>query len=242
MRRYYILSFFILLVVSVAFADVVRFLDSSEIQQYHGELGKWTLVASTAELNGLIKKYDTSIEKVREINGASFSIKDYIFIPYSDNYLKELEGKGIIRLTTKCAENDFMWPLAKVESISSSFGHRGGHFHPGADMPTQKGTPILAAMDGRIVFTGYTGGHGKTIFIEHRNDLYTRYSHCSAMLVKNGEYVKQGQIIGLVGSSGRSTGNHLHFEIRYKDIPLNPLDFLPINDKLKETHQMRSWK
>jgi len=242
MRRYLSSSIFIVLFISVVYADVSLFVDSADIQQYRGELGKWTIAGSTGELNGMLKKYDTSITRVREVNGASFSFSDYIFIPYSEKYLKELEENGITRAKANISENDFIWPLSRVESISSAFGHRGGQFHTGADMPASKGTPIVAAMDGRVVFTGYTGGHGKTIYLEHRNDFYTRYSHTSVMLVKNGDYVKQGQVIGMVGSSGRSTGNHLHFEIRYKDIPLNPLDFLPLNERLKEAHQMRSWK
>ncbi|MBN1531905.1 MAG: M23 family metallopeptidase [Spirochaetes bacterium] len=226
----------------MAFATETVFVDNSDVQQYRGELGKWMSLKSMAELNVLMSKYDTNISKVREINGASFSIRDYIFVPYSEKYVKELESQGVTRKSVEANENDFLWPLNCVDTISSPFGMRGRQMHTGTDMPSPRGTLILAAMDGRAVFTGYTGGHGRTIYLEHRNDFFTRYSHCSVILVKNGDYVKRGQVIGLVGSSGRSTGNHLHFEIRYKDVPLNPLDFLPINDHLKEAHQLRNWR
>jgi hypothetical protein len=242
MKRYLTISLLLLFLSAGAFASETVFVDNAEIQQYRGELGKWMSLHSMAELNGLVTKFDTSMSKVREINGASFSIRDHIFVPYSEKYVKDMEGQGISRKCIEANENDFLWPLNVVDNISSPFGMRGRQMHTGADMPSSKGTLILAAMDGRIVFTGYTGGHGRTIYLEHRNDFFTRYSHCSVILVKNGDYVKRGQVIGLVGSSGRSTGNHLHFEIRYKDVPLNPLDFLPINDRLKEAHQLRNWR
>ncbi len=242
MKRYFIISAFALLFSALSATAETVPIDNLEIQQYRGEIGKWVHLSSMGELNAFLKKIDTNMSKIRDINGPSFSIRDYIFIPFSENYLKSLEDQGIQRKHVEANESDFIWPLNQVENISSPFGMRCGQLHTGADMPSPKGTPIIAVMDGRTVFTGYTGGHGKTIYLEHRNDFYTRYSHCSVMLVKNGDFVKRGQIIGYVGSSGRSTGNHLHFEIRYKDVPLNPLDFLPINERLIQAHQMRNWR
>ena len=78
--------------------------------------------------------------------------------------------------------------------------------------------------------------------IQHRNGLITRYGHQTAVLVKKGEFVKKGQIIGLVGSTGRSTGNHVHFEILCNTIPLDPLDFLPDSSKIQIVHQLKNWK
>ncbi|MCL2025750.1 MAG: M23 family metallopeptidase, partial [Leptospirales bacterium] len=78
----------------------------------------------------------------------------------------------------------------------------------------------------------YNGGHGNTILVAHKNNFYTRYSHNSENLVKPGDEVKKGQIIALAGSTGNSTGPHLHFEIRFNDIPLNPLDFLPTDEDI----------
>ena len=218
------------------------FLDNAEIQRYKGSLGKWISIPSMPSLKQYVRKYNTSLSKVRELNGNSITLNSYLFIPYSDGYLKTLQSKGIQRIDTKASDNEFIWPLGKISHISSAFGMRAGRLHTGADVPAQRGTPVLSAMDGRIVFVGYSSGHGKTILIEHRNNFYTRYSHNSVNFVKKGDFVKRGQMIAYVGSSGRSTGNHLHFEIRYNDIPLNPLDFLPLKKNLKNVHQIRNWK
>lgn len=234
---------FVLIVPSMmSFAREKIYVDNQEIQQYKGELGKWINVASTANLTYLVQKFDVTAAKVKEANGNSISLKNYIFVPYSEKYIKDLEEKGITRSFIEGTDNDFIWPLGYVDIISSPFGMRCGQLHTGADMPAPKGTAIIAAMDGRVVFSGYIGGHGKSIYLEHRDYFFTRYSHTSEILVKDGDLVKKGQVIGLVGSSGRSTGNHLHFEIRYKDIPLNPLDFLPFNKFLKNAHFLKSWK
>ncbi len=100
---------------------------------------------------------------------------------------------------------------------------------------------IVAVMDGRVLSTRYDGGFGRTICMEHRDNFFTRYAHCDVILVKDGDFIRKGQLIGLVGSTGTSTGNHLHFEIRYNDIPLNPLDFLPYKENLRHMHKFRNW-
>jgi murein DD-endopeptidase MepM/ murein hydrolase activator NlpD len=202
----------------------------------------WTTAESQAMLNYYIGKFYITVKDVQEINGTSITWGEYIFIPYSEKYIQELETQGIKRDSLVSQKSDFIWPLSNVSSISSTFGQRNGRFHTGTDMPATKGTPIVAVMDGRIITTCYDSGLGYNIYLEHRDNFFTRYAHCSKFLVKSGDYVKKGQIIGLVGSSGVSTGNHLHFEIRYNDIPLNPLDFLPYKQNLVQTHMLRNWK
>ena len=95
--------------------------------------------------------------------------------------------------------------------------------HKGVDIACRRGTPILAAGDGEVVSIGTTGNYGNSIIIRHKiNNISTLYAHNSALLVKEGDRVKKGQIIALAGSTGHSTGSHLHFEVRYQDIVLNP--------------------
>lgn len=115
---------------------------------------------------------------------------------------------------------------------SSNFGWRIDPFtgknamHAGVDFMAPKGTPIMASAAGVVVFAGFHPEYGNMVEIDHGNDIATRYGHASRLLVKVGQVVRSGQEIAEVGSTGRSTGNHLHFEVRYKGIAQNPRRFL----------------
>lgn len=98
-------------------------------------------------------------------------------------------------------------------------------FHPGIDISAPKGSKVLAAADGLIVYAGRRLGYGKLVSIEHKFGLVTRYGHLDRYTVKAGQRVKKGDIIGYVGSTGRATGSHLHYEVRLRNQPLNPLRF-----------------
>lgn len=98
--------------------------------------------------------------------------------------------------------------------------------HEGIDFLAEHGTPILAAADGVVSFAGYHRQYGYMVDIDHGNDLVTRYAHCSKLFVKAGDIVHRGLKLGHVGSTGRSTGPHLHFEVRFKGVPQNPMRFL----------------
>jgi len=123
------------------------------------------------------------------------------------------------------------WPIADAV-LSSNFGYRidpfTGHnaFHEGVDFPAEAGTPILAAASGKVVFADRHPEYGKLVEIDHGNGLVTRYAHASLLLVRRGDLVVGGQRIAGVGSTGRSTGAHLHFEIRLHGIAQNPARFL----------------
>ncbi len=234
-----ILLFFL---CGVSFAEEVIQVDNQYVQEYKGRLGAWTVVESQAKLNSLISRSGITLKEVQDLNGATISWGSFVFIPYSEKYIQELEAQGVKRDTVVSQKNDFIWPISRVTNISSTFGPRNGGLHTGTDMPATRGMLIVAVMDGRILSTGWAGGLGKSILIEHRDNFYTRYAHCDQLLVKMGDYVKKGQAIGTVGNTGHSTGNHLHFEIRYNDIPLNPLDFLPLKQNLVQPHMFRNWK
>lgn len=119
---------------------------------------------------------------------------------------------------------------------SSLFGaridpFRGSHtFHEGVDFPGAVGTPIQAAGNGTVTFAGYHPEYGNMIDLDHGNGLVSRYAHNSRLKVRRGDTVLVGQKIALLGNSGRSTGPHLHFEIRYKNVPQNPLRFIATPD------------
>ena len=121
---------------------------------------------------------------------------------------------------------------ASLEYISSGFGFRAdpftgaGAFHPGLDFRGPIGAPIYAAARGTISFVGQRSGYGNCVEIDHGNGLITRYAHMSGFRTVPGKAVEPGEVIGLIGSTGRSTGPHLHFEVRINDRPVNPRPFL----------------
>ncbi|WP_170290041.1 M23 family metallopeptidase [Qipengyuania gaetbuli] len=121
---------------------------------------------------------------------------------------------------------------ARKDLISSGFGYRRDPFngraamHSGLDFKGATGTPIYAAAKGRVTFVGRKGGYGNTVEITHGNGLMTRYAHMSKFNAKVGQQVLPGQTIGAIGSTGRSTGPHLHFEVRINNRAVNPRTFL----------------
>lgn len=121
---------------------------------------------------------------------------------------------------------------ASLEFISSGFGYRSdpfsgeGAFHAGLDFKGPIGAPIYAAAEGTVTFAGIKQGYGNCIEVSHGNGLVTRYAHMSAFRASVGQKVPAGAVIGAIGSTGRSTGPHLHFEVRINDRPVNPRPFL----------------
>jgi murein DD-endopeptidase MepM/ murein hydrolase activator NlpD len=125
-----------------------------------------------------------------------------------------------------------MW--AHLGKINNEFGFRrnpfGGRsyeFHPGMDIDGERGDEVIAPANGTVIKAGWTGGYGNMVEIDHGNGLTTRYGHLSRIEAEVGEKITRGQLIGLVGSTGRSTGPHLHFELRLNDRSINPRHFLP---------------
>lgn len=122
------------------------------------------------------------------------------------------------------------WPVAG--DVTSPFGERknpmgpGNDFHPGLDIAAEEGTAIAAAAAGRVVSAGPDGGYGNLIVVDDGNGVTTRYGHCSQIYARVGDVVAPGQTIGAVGSTGHSTGPHLHFEVRVDDKPVDPTQFL----------------
>lgn len=245
MKKFSICVIAILLCCGAVTAAERVFIDNTEIQEYKGRLGKWMMMGSGAALVPLAREFGSTADEVYSINenpARKIGHGTYVFVPYSDSYLEKLSARGTVRSAIDSPDDEFIWPIEDVRNISSVLGLRGGRFHSGMDIPAQRGKPVCASMEGRVICSIYLAGFGNTIDIEHRNNFITRYSHLSANFVKKGDFVRKGQIVGLVGSTGVSTGNHLHFEIRCNDIPLDPLDFLPTNDGLKLLHTIKNWK
>ena len=121
-------------------------------------------------------------------------------------------------------EKSFINPTDGV--LTSDYGVRDGRNHNGVDIGAEAGTEICAAGDGEVAYAGVVSGYGKYILIDHHNGYETAYAHCSEILVKAGESVSKGQLIAHVGSTGNSSGPHLHFEVKHCGEFCDPLDFV----------------
>ncbi len=114
------------------------------------------------------------------------------------------------------------------------FGGRAYEFHPGMDIGGDRGDEVVAPGRGTVIKAGWTGGYGNMIEIDHGNGVTTRYGHLSKIEVQVGDMVNRGDLIGLIGSTGRSTGPHLHYELRLGDRPINPRLLLPQEQQFVE--------
>ena len=130
----------------------------------------------------------------------------------------------------RAADAPQFWPV--TGPITGPFGERSdpfngeGAFHAGVDISSTFGQEILAPADGDVTFADTFSGYGRMISIDHGHGLTTRYGHLSGFTVIEGQHVQRGQVIGYVGMSGRSTGPHLHYEVRINDTPVNPTKYL----------------
>jgi len=118
----------------------------------------------------------------------------------------------------------FSWPVRG--RISSPYGPRWGRMHHGIDIAVNTGTEVRASAAGRVSFSGWNGDYGYLVIIDHGDGVETRYAHNSRLLVSAGQYVTRGQVIALSGSTGNSTGPHVHFEIRFRGSSVNPINYL----------------
>jgi murein DD-endopeptidase MepM/ murein hydrolase activator NlpD len=150
-----------------------------------------------------------------------------------DGENSELEGQ-LRGLVAKADPAYIPSAWAHLGKINNEFGFRrnpfGGRtyeFHPGMDIDGERGDLVIAPANGTIIKAGWQGGYGNMVEIDHGNGLTTRYGHLSRIDVAIGDPVIRGQLLGLVGSTGRSTGPHLHYEMRLNDRPINPRHFLP---------------
>ncbi len=203
--------------------------------------GVFVKVARNDTLGKLADKYGSSQDAVKIANAMksdTLHLGEEIFLP-GGKLIPETEtrvaskGRGRIRgASAKISGASFRFRWPAMGRISSNFGWRKSPFgrrrvfHSGLDIAAPRGTPIKAASDGTVVHSGWMGGYGKAVVLSHSKGLTTLYGHCSKLIVRPGTRVSRGQTIALVGSTGRSTGNHVHFEVRVGGKLQNPLKYL----------------
>lgn len=171
-----------------------------------GVPGKKEVTAVVKSYNGIDVSTDIKSEKV-------------LVEPVS-----KIVAVGTKSLPRTVASGFFRYPLRGY--ITSRYGQRWGRLHTGVDIAAPTGSPIYAADGGTVIFSGWESGYGYLIKIDHKNGYVTYYGHASKLLVKSGDKVYKGQEVALVGSTGHTTGPHLHFEVRKNGVPVNPLPYL----------------
>jgi lipoprotein NlpD len=183
------------------------------------------------------KAYDLSHHELARVNG----IKDptqlragqRLFIPGATRQLPvdtlaPAESQPEVAKLPQERPSDsegFLWPVNGM--INSGFGRRGSTFHDGVDIAAPQGTPIRAIAAGDVIYSDKLRGYGNMIIIRHDQDIVSVYAHNEVNLVRQGETVNRGDIVARVGTTGRVTGPHLHFEIRENNAARDPLQYLP---------------
>ena len=175
---------------------------------------------------GIVDVITTDKEDETTVKVAKSNIKKEI-TEQIEKIEKEIEKQKEIESHTVNGVYLEVKPVSGI--ITSRFGNRESirsYGHTGLDIAAPAGTPIKAAADGKVTFSGYSGGYGYVVKMSHGNGIETYYGHCSALYVSAGEKVEAGDTIAAVGSTGNSTGNHLHFEVRVNGQEVNPQNYL----------------
>ncbi len=202
----------------VAFED--EFVDNSKMYADEKEL-------ITAGVEGV----DRIVAEVARVNGEEQK-RTIVSTTRISNPINAVYYKGTKPIPARSGTGTFIFPLKSKYIRSAYFGERYGvsgvsEVHKGNDYACPEGTKIYAADGGVVTFAGWASGYGYMVKIDHGGLYETIYGHCSKLLVEEGEKIYQGKNIALVGNTGRSTGSHLHFEVRYKGVPINPDSVLP---------------
>ena len=207
---------------------------------YNSSLKRRTLpyvLKEDESLAELAERFELSEQAILEVNPVGdltiLEEGDAIQLPWMPSVLNHEDYSTsnigeIAKLDPETGEpfsDEMIWPVGGT--LTSGYGWRRGRIHAGIDIIGPTGTPILAAMDGTVVYSGWYYGYGYMIDIRHPNGVVTRYAHASRLYVSVGEKVSQGQAIMAMGSTGRSTAPHLHFEVRVNGQAHNPITYLP---------------
>jgi murein DD-endopeptidase MepM/ murein hydrolase activator NlpD len=218
--------------LSLAYGAPLITIHSTEIATYDEKIPYGTQYIDNASIyqgeteiksRGIFGKQRIVAEVVRT-NGMEVSRKIQSSDKLSDP-VDEVLYRGTKPIPPKEGTGTFAYPI-RTYTITSRFGMRWGRMHTGVDFAAATGTKIYASDGGTVTYAGWKTGYGYMLIINHGSLYETYYAHCSKLLVGAGDKIYQGQNIALVGSTGNSTGPHLHFEIRYHDKPKNPLDIL----------------
>jgi len=210
-------------------------------------LGTWHQVEEGDTARSVAERYGADPEVLAELNDlpleGEITRRDEVFVPKQGGAAPGTGAPPPEPLSAAtapspasdggCGKGDrpcLAWPLDG--EVSSGFGERGGKPHDGIDIPAERGTPVEAAADGVVLYSGdEIKGYGNLVIIRHSGGIITVYAHGDKNLVSEGDEVKAGQQVAQVGDSGTATTTHLHFEVRVDEQPRDPLDYLTPREK-----------
>lgn len=190
-------------------------------------------VAAGETLFHIAHEYDVPVDELAKANhisdARSLSVGQDLVIPRTPTATAEppsSKGRRAARKAEPVGRPGGVldWPLRGV--LYARFGNKGGDPHEGIDLAAPTGTPVKAAAAGTVIFAGEQEGYGLIAIVQHADGLITLYAHNRDLRVKNGQSVREGQVLATVGESGRTSGPHLHFEVRKGGKPVDPLQFL----------------
>ena len=200
----------VVLIDSLFQLDTVPYALINEINLYASNMPS----QSAVDLASLLPWSNTNVEPGQEVYGAWNTTNPNAYGPE----LSQKDTVVLVQLTNgPCG---FSMPVPPV--VTSRFGWRDGRPHNGVDLDLEVGDPVRSAFPGVVRFAGTFGGFGRLVVVRHYNGLETYYAHLHRLKVKSGDVLEAGEAVGLGGSSGHSTGSHLHFEVRFKGVPIDP--------------------
>jgi murein DD-endopeptidase MepM/ murein hydrolase activator NlpD len=190
-----------------------------------------SIQAKLQKINDYLRKRGLKGFSIKSVGGDGNAEESKL----TDNEKYSMYDEYLSRLLNSVAFTPMGYP--RISSITSAFGYRSDPFdsedaeyHPGIDFRGHKGDAVKTTANGKVIFTGWKGGYGNCIIVKHANDFETLYGHLSRIGVKEGQEVSTGDVIGKIGSTGHSTGAHLHYEVRKNGKPVNPAKFLTLNN------------
>ncbi len=180
-------------------------------------------------LEGVAQDYGVTVDTIAKANQLTnvheIRVGQALMLPGGRRTIRNTSVASRGGSARREASASYIWPLSGV--ITSEFGPRWGTSHPGLDIAAPTGTPAVAARSGKVVHSAWDGSYGLCVILDHGDGTRTRYAHASVLLVQVGDWVEQGSPVIRVGSTGYSTGPHLHFEVIIGGRPLNPRGYLP---------------
>ncbi len=196
--------------------------------------GTYHVVTPGETLFRIGKAYGLTYQELARVNGIKdaglIRVGQRIFIPGATHPLPvetitPAEPAPVAPVSPEPGFETFLWPVNGT--INSGFGPRGSSFHDGIDIAAPEGTPILAIEAGEVIYSDQLRGYGNMVIVRHAGGIVSVYAHNEANLVREGQAVARGEVVARVGSTGRVSGPHLHFEIRKNNTAQDPLRYLP---------------
>ncbi len=196
--------------------------------------GTYHVVTPGETLFRIGKAYGLTYQELARVNGIKVAgqirVGQRIFIPGATHPLPvetitPAEPAPVAPVSPEPGFETFLWPVNGT--INSGFGPRGSSFHDGIDIAAPEGTPILAIEAGEVIYSDQLRGYGNMVIVRHAGGIVSVYAHNEANLVREGQAVARGEVVARVGSTGRVSGPHLHFEIRRNNAAQDPLRYLP---------------